>query len=98
MNYISTISEIFTYDTVKKAESELNRFYNQLNFLPEEISKFIKNFKKDFDKTINQIRRKEILKINNLFEWFFKITFPKKYKRRFRTEKGVKNYLGYLGI
>ncbi len=27
-----------------------------------------------------------------------KITFPKKYKRRFRTEKGVKNYLRHMGI
>ena len=33
--------------------------------------------KKDFDKTINYIRRKDISKTNNLLEGFFKITFLK---------------------
>ena len=54
--------------------------------------------KKDFDKTINHIKRKDIPKTNNLLEGFFKITFLKKYKRRFRTEKGVKNYLRHMTI
>lgn len=44
------------------------------------------------------IKRKDIPKTNNLLEGFFKITFPKKYKRRFRTEKGVKNYLRHMRI
>lgn len=93
--YNNKISEIFTYDTVEK---EFNRIYNQLDFLPEEIAKFIKNLKKDFDKTINHIKRNDIPKTNNLLEGFFKITFPKKYKRRFRTEQGVKNYLRHMRI
>ena len=96
--YNNKISEIFTYDTVEKAKKEFNRIYNQLDFLPEEIAKFIKNLKKDFDKTINHIKRKDIPKTNNLLEGFFKITFPKKYKRRFRTEQGVKNYLRHMRI
>ena len=86
------------YNTVKDAKREFNRLYNQLDFLPEEVSKFVKNLKKDFDKTINHIRRKDIPKTNNLLEGFYKITFPKKYKRRFRTEKGVKNYLRHMTI
>ena len=96
--YNNKISEIFTYDTVEKAKKEFNRIYNQLDFLPEEIAKFIKNLKKDFDKTINHIKRNDIPKTNNLLEGFFKITFPKKYKRRFRTEQGVKNYLRHMRI
>ena len=96
--YNTKISEIFDYNTVKDAEREFNRLYNQLDFLPEEVAKFVKNLKKDFDKTINHIRRKDIPKTNNLLEGFFKITFPKKYKRRFRTEKGVKNYLRHMRI
>ena len=86
------------YNTVKDAKREFNRLYNQLDFLPEEVAKFVKNLKKDFDKTINHIKRKDIPKTNNLLEGFFKITFPKKYKRRFRTEKGVKNYLRHMRI
>ena len=96
--YNNKISEIFNYKTVKDAKKEFNRLYNQLDFLPEEVAKFVKNLKKDFDKTINHIRRKDIPKTNNLLEGFFKITFPKKYKRRFRTEKGVKNYLRHMRI
>ena len=96
--YNTKISEIFNYDTVKDAEREFNRLYNQLDFLPEEVAKFVKNLKKDFDKTINHIKRKDIPKTNNLLEGFFKITFPKKYKRIFRTEKGVKNYLRHMRI
>ena len=96
--YNNKISEIFNYDTVQKAEIEFNRLYNQLDFLPEEIAKFIKNLKKDFDKTINHIKRKDIPKTNNLLEGFFKITFPKKYKKRFRTDTGVKNYLRHMKI
>ena len=45
--YNKKISEIFTYDSVEKAKTEFNRIYNQLDFLPEEIAKFIKNLKKD---------------------------------------------------
>ena len=96
--YNNKISEIFDYNTVKDAKREFNRLYNQLDFLPEEVAKFVKNLKKDFDKTINHIRRKDIPKTNNLLEGFYKITFPKKYKRRFRTEKGVKNYLRHMRI
>ncbi len=60
--YNTKISEIFNYDTVKDAEREFNRLYNQLDFLPEEVAKFVKNLKKDFDKTINHIKRKEFQK------------------------------------
>ena len=92
----------YLFDTIefmeKLFETEFNRIYNQLDFLPEEIAKFIKNLKKDFDKTINHIKRNDIPKTNNLLEGFFKITFPKKYKRRFRTEQGVKNYLRHMRI
>lgn len=38
------------------------------------------------------------VKTNKLLEGFFKIIFPKKYKRIFRTEKGVKNYSRQMRI
>ncbi len=92
------ISSLYEYNTIKEAKREFNELYNQLNHLPDEIAKFIKNLKKDFDKTINHIKRTEIPKTNNLLEGFYKITFPKKYKRTFRTETGVKNYLRHMRI
>ena len=76
---------------------EFNRLYNQLDFLPDEVVKFVKNLKKDFDKTINHIKRKDISN-EQLTQRIFKITFPKKYKRRFRTENGLKNYLQHIKI
>ena len=66
--YNNKISEIFDSKTVEQAKKEFNRLYNQLDFLPEEIAKFIKNLKKDFDKTINHIKRDDIPKTNNLLE------------------------------
>ena len=77
--YNNKLSEIFYYKTAKDVKIEFNRLYNQLDFSPEEVAKFVKNLKKDFDKKINHIRRKDIPKTNNLLEGFFKITFLKKY-------------------
>ena len=85
--YNTKISEIFDYNTVKDAEREFNRLYNQLDFLPEEVAKFVKNLKKDFDKTINHIKRKDIPKTNNLLEGFFKITFPKEIQTKIQNRK-----------
>ena len=45
--YNNKISEIFDSKIVEQAKKEFNRVYNQLDFLPEEIAKFIKNLKKD---------------------------------------------------
>ena len=85
--YNTKISEIFDYNTVKDAEREFNRLYNQLDFLPEEVAKFVKNLKKDFNKTINHIKRKDIPKTNNLLEGFFKITFPKEIQTKIQNRK-----------
>jgi len=60
------ISKIFDSKIVEQAEKEFNQLYIQLDFLPEEIVKFIKNLKKDFGKTINRIKRENMPKTNNL--------------------------------
>ena len=74
MNMNTTTTKYPKYSLItpqKKQKKEFNRIYNQLDFLPEEIAKFIKNLKKDFDKTINHIKRNDIPKTNNLLEEFF---------------------------
>jgi hypothetical protein len=45
-------------------------------------------FKKEFILGIENIP-----KTNNWLELFFKIVFPKKYRKRFKTTKGVKRFL-----
>ena len=58
--------------------------------MPEEIQKFIKSISKDFETTINHIINPEIPSTNNLLEGFYKVTFPGRIKRIYRTDKGIK--------
>ena len=87
------ISEIFTQDTIKDAKRRFNILYNQIESLPEEAAKFLRNLKKDLDATLSYIENKNIPKTNNWLELFFKIVFPKRYRNRFKTIKGVKRFL-----
>ena len=70
--------------------------YNEMDFLPDVVAKFIKNLSKDFDSTIQHIIRPEIPNTNNLLEGYFKITLPRHLKKIFRGwfyEKICKNHI-----
>lgn len=92
-DYSKRISEIFDQDTIKDAKRRFNILYNQIDFLPEEIAKFLRNLAKDLDATLSHIENENIPKTNNWLELFFKIVFPKKYRNRFKTIRGVERYL-----
>ena len=92
-NYSKRISEIFDQDTIKDAKRRFNILNNQIKFLPEEIAKFLRNLEKDLDATLSFIENENIPKTNNWLELFFKIVFPKKYRNRFKTTKGVNRFL-----
>ena len=87
------ISEIFKQDTIKDAKRRFNILYNQIEHIPEEVAKFLRNLKKDLDATLSYIENENIPKTNNWLELFFKIVFPKRYRNRFKTTKGVKRFL-----
>ena len=92
-DYNRRISEIFNQNTIKDAKRRFNILYNQIEHLPKEIAKFIRNLKKDLDATLSHIENENIPKTNNWLELFFNKVFPKKYRNRFKTIKGVKRFL-----
>lgn len=91
--YNTRISEIFVQDTIKDAKRRFNILNNKREHLPEEIADFIKRLEKDLDATLSHIENKNIPKTNNWLELFFKIVFPKKYRKRFKEIKGVERFL-----
>ena len=92
-DYNRRISEIFEQDTIKDAKRRFNILNNQINNLPEEIQPFIRRLGKDLDATLSFIENENIPKTNNWSELFFRIVFPKKYRNRFKTIRGVKRFL-----
>ena len=64
-----------------------------MEFLPDEIANFIQKLGKDLDSALPHIENENIPKTNNWLEIFFKIVFPKKYRNRFKTIKGVTQFL-----
>ena len=92
-NYNERISEIFNQKTFKNAKLRYSILKNQIEHLPDEIAKFITKLGKDLDNTLSHIENENIPKTNNWLELFFKIVFPKKYRKRFKTTKGVKRFL-----
>ena len=94
-NHSKAISNIFDSDTIKEAKRKFNTLYNKRKFLPDEVTKFLNNLKKDLDATLSYIENENIPKTNNWLELFFNIVFPKKYRKRFRTLWGVKTFLRY---
>ena len=61
--------------------------------MPDEIKPFIRRLGRDLDATLAFIENENIPKTNNWLELFFKIVFPKKYRNRFKTIKGVIRFL-----
>ena len=94
-DHSTAISNIFKSDTVKEAKRKFNTLYNKKQFLPDEVTTFLNNLKKDLDATLSYIENENIPKTNNWLELFFNIVFPKKYRKRFRTLWGVKTFLRY---
>ena len=45
-DYNKRISKIFVQDTIKDAKRRFNILYNQINFLPDEIARFLRKYEK----------------------------------------------------
>ena len=71
------------------------KHFNELKQKQEEIPKviqeYVKKLDKKIDRIIEQVKDREIPKTNNLVELFFKVTFPGKIKRIYRTYEGALN-------
>ena len=68
-----------------------NELKEKLEELPDVIKDYVKKLDKKIDRVLEQVKDRNIPKTNNLVELFFKVTFPGKIKRIYRTYEGALN-------
>ena len=88
--YKERIKVILRVKNLKTAINKLNKLLKEKD-LPEFIEKFLNNLLKKIDRAIQFVNDGNISKTNNLIELFFKVTFPGKIKRIYRTYEGAMN-------
>ena len=91
LTYKTKIQKVFKAKTLKTALKHFNELKEKLEELPEVIKEFVKKLDKKIDRVLEQVKDKKIPKTNNLVELFFKVTFPGKIKRIYRTYEGALN-------
>lgn len=91
LKYKKKIQKIFKAKTLKTAMKHFNELKEQLEELPKVIQDYVKKLDKKIDRIMEQVKDKKIPKTNNLVELFFKVTFPGKIKRIYRTYEGALN-------
>ena len=91
LEYKKKIQKIFKAKTLKTAMKHFNELKEKLDKLPEVIRDFIKKLDKKLDLVLKQVKDRKIPKTNNLVELFFKVTFPGKIKRIYRTYERALN-------
>ena len=89
LDYKETIKKIFRAKSLKTAMKYFNQLNDKLEELPPIIKDFIKKLSKKINKALNYLNDKNIPKTNNLVELLFKVTFPGKIKRIYRTYAGA---------
>ena len=89
LEYKETIKKIFRAKTFKTAMKYYHQLYDKLEELPSIIKDFIKTLSKKINKALEYTKDKKIPKTNNLVELLFKVTFPGKIKRIYRTYAGA---------
>ena len=89
LEYKETIKKIFRAKTFKTAMKYYHQLYDKLEELPSIIKDFIKTLSKKINKALEYTKDKKIPKTNNIVELLFKVTFPGKIKRIYRTYVGA---------
>jgi len=89
LEYKETIKKIFRAKSFKTAMKYYHQLYDKLEELPPIIKNFIKTLSKKINKALEYTKDKKIPKTNNLVELLFKVTFPGKIKRIYRTYAGA---------
>ena len=89
VEYKENIKKIFRAKSFKTAMKYFNQLYDKLEELPPIIKNFIKTLSKKINKALEYTKDKKIPKTNNLVELLFKVTFPGKIKRIYRTYAGA---------
>lgn len=91
LTYKKKIQKVFKAKSLKTALKHFNELKEKLEELPKVIKEFVKKLDKKIDRVLEQVKDRKIPKTNNLVELFFKVTFPGKIKRIYRTHEGALN-------
>ena len=91
LTYKNKIKTMFRSKTLKTAMNRFNRMWDKKEAPPQIIYDFLKSLSKKINRALEFTQDKYIPKTNNLVELFYKVTFPGKIKRIFRTIEGVEN-------
>ena len=89
--YKNEIKKIFNFKTLKGSMNKFNKLFDKKEELPTIIYDFLNNLSKKIDRALQFTKDKSIPKTNNLIELFYKVTFPGKIKRIYRTLEGAQN-------
>ena len=81
---------MFKRKSLKAAINKYNKLCTQKGEMSDEIVKFLKNLENHFEEAFNHIENDSVPATNNLLEQFYKITFPRKIKKIFRTPRGAR--------
>ena len=92
-NLSDRLSEILDADTIDEAKRRFNTLNNQKEHLPDEFVRALNTMGKDLDATLAHIENENIPKTNNWLELFFRVIFPKRFRKRFKTILGIDNFL-----
>lgn len=89
--YKERIKKIFDVKSYKTGINKINKLLDKKDELPKFITDFLKNLLKKIEKALAFTKDESLPKTNNLVELFYKVTFPGKIKRIYRTVEGAMN-------
>ena len=91
IKYKDEIKKIFDVKSCKTGINKINRLLKKKDELPDFIDDFLNNLLKKIERALAFTNDKSLPKTNNLVELFYKVTFPGKIKRIYRTLEGAMN-------
>ena len=89
--YKDRIKKIFDVKSYKTGINKINKLLDKKDELPDFIHDFLKNLLNKIERALAFTKDESLPKTNNLVELFYKVTFPGKIKRIYRTVEGAKN-------
>jgi hypothetical protein len=88
-DYGLIIKDLLHSKNYEKAEKRLKYLWKERNKMPQAFQKFLKKLKNNFNSYMGHLKNKKLASTNNAIENFFKVVFPDKLKKLFKTTTGV---------
>jgi hypothetical protein len=92
--YFKEIREIFDTTDYETSLNLLDKLLSNLDDIPTFLRRFIlKKILPNFNRLTQSMRDNKIARTSNQIENYYRQTLPKAYKRKYKTIKGLLNYL-----